>query len=103
MPIVLGLEEKLENTAIRYMQRQGFHSMAIEGGLHTSQNSVEYLMWGVWKIFKNISVVDLDEPHLFQTIKQKIDSHQAQLPSILDVDYLHNVVPGDHFIIEAWF
>ena len=103
MPIVLGLEEKLENTAIRYMQRQGFHSMALEGGLHTASDSVEYLMWGIWKVFKNINIVEHNEIPLFQAIKRKLFEHNEKIPHLLEVDYLHDVVPGDNFVMKPGF
>ncbi|MDX2305461.1 MAG: succinylglutamate desuccinylase/aspartoacylase family protein [Microscillaceae bacterium] len=103
MPIVLGLEEKLENTAIRYMQRQGFCALAIEGGLHTSKSSVDHLLWGIWKILHNTTLVNDSKIPQLSEIKDQLSQRTAHLPAILEVDYLHNVALNDEFVMKPGF
>ncbi|GAB4405303.1 MAG: hypothetical protein OHK0053_31200 [Microscillaceae bacterium] len=103
VPLILGLEEKLEGTAITYFRRQGFISFAFEGGLHQDPQSTPVLAWGIWNVLQEsgflspVYMPDLSETRLH--LRNKF----ASLPQLLSLDYLHRVRPGDGFVMRPGF
>lgn len=102
-PVIKGLASKLKNTAMEYMQRQGFVSFAFEGGQHESEKAVNNMEWCVWQTFvlanclgkKDIPQKVADYRHL-QQIMQNI-------PKELTLQYLHEIEKEDNFVMRAGF
>ncbi len=96
-PIILGLAEKLDHTAIRYLHRQGFISFAFEGGKHQSQASKENLEWALWlSMIRTHCIEEKYVPNVKPTY-QRLKSQNAHLPHMLHLEYLHKVHPSDQF------
>ncbi len=103
VPIVLGLEEKLENPAIRYFTRQGFTSFAFEGGLHQASQSVENLIWGVWITLSQSGVISPAFLPDLSEVSQYLNQRFSRLPSILRLEYLHKIHLNDEFKMKPGF
>lgn len=103
VPIVLGLEEELENPAIRYFTRQGFTSFAFEGGLHQSSQSVENLLWGIWITLSQSGIISPAFLPDLSEISQHLNQRFNRLPSILRLEYLHKIHLNDEFKMKPGF
>ncbi len=103
VPIVLGLEEELENPAIRYFTRQGFISFAFEGGLHQSAQSVENLLWGIWTTLSQSGVISPAFLPDLSEVSQYLNQRFNRLPSILRLEYLHKIHVNDDFKMKPGF
>lgn len=103
VPVILGLEERLESPAIRYMQNQGFISFAFEGGFHTDPVSVENLLWAVWGTLTQSNTIETSVLPDLSNTTQRLHAFCEELPLVFKLEYLHKVRLQDDFIMKPGF
>lgn len=102
-PIILGLEEKLENTAIRYMQRRGYISYAFEGGQHDDPCAITNLEYAMWYTFLHAGCIEEADIPPHHSPCPSLEETQKGLPKVLELVYLHKVNPSDQFLMKPGF
>ncbi len=103
IPIVLGLEAKLENTAIEFLKNKGFASMAIEGGQHQSPKAIRYLKVFLWHlVYQSGSVPYRAIPPEYLD-GSELAMENRGVPGRLELAYLHKIQEGDEFVMEPGF
>lgn len=96
-PIIIGLEEKLNGTSMRYMHDQGFVSFAFEGGQHQNQQSIDNLVWSIWYTFLGAGCIAEDIIPTEVAAYTHLQEFTENLPDIMELEYLHSIAPQDQF------
>ncbi|EAY32097.1 M14 family metallopeptidase [Microscilla marina] len=96
-PVIIGLEEKLKGTSLRYMHDQGFTSFAFEGGQHQNQQSIDNLVWSIWYTFLGAGCIA--EDIIPEEVAQytHLQEFTENLPNLMELEYLHSIKPEDQF------
>lgn len=102
-PIILGLEQKLEGTSMKFWQEKGFLSFVFEGGQHTTQKAICNIEWLIWNVFLALGSIESE------TIPEEVAAYEhlnrisEKLPAILTLKYLHKIQKGDNFKMKVGF
>ncbi|NJO02126.1 MAG: hypothetical protein HC880_10930 [Bacteroidia bacterium] len=102
-PIILGLGEQLEGTAIRYLQHQGFIAFAFEGGQHEAPYAVDNLVKAIWKTLLCAGCISQEDIPKEVAERPMVLKEDAILPKVLNLAYLHKVKPSDNFEMKPGF
>lgn len=96
-PVIVGLEEKLQGTSMRYMYEQGFVSFAFEGGQHQSQQSIDNLVWSIWYTFLGAGCIQSNAIPGEVAQYTHLQEFTENLPEVMALEYLHSITPQDEF------
>jgi len=102
-PLIFGIDDALQGTALRYFHDQGHISMAFEGGHHhdpaTLMNMIAYLLL----LTEKFGVIDSSYIDEFEGYKEKIKHEAERLPKKVELAYQHIIEPGDKFVMRPGF
>ncbi|MEO1654809.1 MAG: succinylglutamate desuccinylase/aspartoacylase family protein [Bacteroidota bacterium] len=104
VPIIVGLEEKLKNTAIEYMAKKGFITYAFEGGKHDDTLSIENLYWAAYMtLIRSACIEVVDIPDQILPIQQRLRIKNKDIPKYFHFDYLYRIAPYEKFVMRPGF
>lgn len=103
IPVVLGLEERIDGAMLQYFDQLGWRSIGIEGGAHRAPESVSAHEDVLWLLFAATGVIpEVRIPDL--PIRWERLSESARgLPRVVDIRYRHEVSEGDGFRMKPGF
>ncbi|MFU8812439.1 MAG: succinylglutamate desuccinylase/aspartoacylase family protein [Balneolaceae bacterium] len=103
VPLIFGIDDALQGTALRYFHDQGHCSMAFEGGSHhepgTMLNMVSYLML----MLERFGMIEEDALSDFGSFREQICRSANHLPNRVELAYQHLIEPGDEFVMRPGF
>ncbi len=88
IPIILGLDKKLDGTAMTYMEQWDYETFAFEGGTIGKENSANNLISGIWRIMQNLQMTSQPIPNLENTLGETI---RSGVPNYLTCEYIHKI------------
>jgi succinylglutamate desuccinylase len=94
IPIILGLDKKLEGTAMTYMEQWDYETFAFEGGTIGKENSANNLILGVWRILQALQMTSQPIPNLEHTLGETI---RSGVPTYLTCEYVHKIPANSTF------
>lgn len=102
-PIILGLEEKLAGTSMKFWQKKGFTSFVFEGGQHTTYKAICNIEWLIWNVFLTLNCIEEKAIPKEVIGYEHLNRITESLPSILTLKYLHKIQKGDNFKMKLGF
>jgi succinylglutamate desuccinylase len=99
VPLVLGLEEQLEDTLVDFVGLLGHVAVGFEGGQHDDPQSVDHLEAVVWLALAHLGLVTRS----VERERRALERAAAGAPRLLEVTYRHDVAPSDGFIMLPGF
>ena len=103
VPILLGLEERVDGTIIGYTSDMGHITIALESGQHDDRNSVLNHISATWVILTNAGCVSASQVPGFQKHIRRLQQVSKHLSKIYEVRYRKGVSEEDHFRMEPGF
>jgi len=100
IPIIYGLESKLEGTLLAFMGRHGYDAIAVEGGLMGTRTAVEFHTAVIWKSLYQKGLIDKSEVPFFATL---MENYSQNFPSKVEIKYWHQVHADDRFQMLSGF
>ena len=104
MPLVLGLEEQIDDAMLEYLGGFGPIAIAVEAGQHDDPISVDIHEAVIWMalveagcLARDTSLFDLAEA------RRRIAVARAGLPHVFEVVYRRCVEPGDGFTMDPGY
>lgn len=94
LPLILGLEERLPDTFLEYVWRLGISGLAVEGGQHDAESSVDYLEAAVWFILERHGL--LPQPLIERALEARrlLLRVSRSTPRMVEIRYLHPLTAG---------
>jgi predicted deacylase len=99
-PIILGLEEQLDGTALNYMNDRGYAAVGFEGGQNEASTSIDHNEAALWTIL--IAAGCLPEHSVAQAAAARavLAARTGGVPRIVEVRYRHAIEPADEFMMR---
>lgn len=94
IPIIFGLDKKLDGTAMTYMEQWDYETFAFEGGTIGKENSANNLIIGVWRIMQQLQMTTQPIPNLAHTLGETV---RSGVPKILNCEYIHKIPENSVF------
>ena len=99
LPVVLGLEQRIEGPLLTWLVGQGETGVVLEGGQHDEAQTEEVLAHALRVALDHAGVTHDDRAAARQS-RARIDSIRGGIPPVLDMVYAHPVEPADGFVME---
>ncbi len=97
VPMILGLEERVEGTLLAFLGRHGLVAVMFETGQHEEPLAVERAEAGIWVEIAALGL--LTEGGLPEATagRKLLRRGMEELPNLMEMRYRHPVEPADHF------
>lgn len=103
IPIVLGLEEVIEGSMLGYLCDLGHAGMAVEGGQHEDEASIDRLETVSWLALLALGVVnDQQIPDLARK-RERLAQAAINVPSVVEIRHRHVCSSDDGFTMKPGF
>lgn len=99
LPVILGLEERLEGPLLTWMAQQAYTAVVLEGGQHDDPLTTRTCLAALWLMLAHSEVVDRDHPRI-EPARAHLERVSYGLPRVMDLSYVHPVQPGDTYVME---
>ena len=100
-PIILGIEEHLDGTALNYINQLGYIAIGIEGGQHEDPAAVDRHESAIWLALEKAGSI---EPSIVPIQARKwLNEKQTQANKIFEVRYRHAVQKNQAFKMNLGF
>jgi len=99
LPVILGLEERLEGPLLTWMAQQAYTAVVLEGGQHDDPLTARTCLAALWLMLARAKVVDHDHPRI-EPARAHLQRVSYGLPRVMDLSYVHPVEPGDTYVME---
>jgi len=103
LPVILGLEEKVEGVLSCYASKHGFTTFAVEGGQHDDPGSVDNLEAVLLLALEAAGLVEMGALREADAGRELLERRRGDLPRVMEVVARYAIVPGDAFIMEPGF
>lgn len=95
LPMVLGLEEQVPGTLLKYMDSLGHTAIAVEGGRHDDPVATTHLADALRLCLAGAGV--LTDDAALRPARRRLAGLTRRLPAVVEMRYRHPVAPRDGF------
>jgi succinylglutamate desuccinylase len=103
VPVILGLEERLDGTLIEFLVERGHVAVAVEGGQHDAPETARRLEAALWLALEAAGSLDAADVPGRATQLDILRQASSGLPDVVEVLYRHGVEPADGFRMDPGF
>lgn len=103
IPVLLGLEERVDGTLLSYMSERGYTALCVEGGQNDLDSTVDNHETAIWiTLARRGLIAETDVPALPER-RRGLRGIAAGLPRVVEVRHRHPVPPGGRFHMEPGY
>ena len=99
LPVVLGLEQRIEGPLMTWLVSQGDTATVVEGGQHDAPMTTEVLLAALWVALDHVGVLPEGDERVRRS-RARIERETEDAPEVLDLVYAHSIEPDDGFVME---
>ncbi|MEM8711853.1 MAG: succinylglutamate desuccinylase/aspartoacylase family protein, partial [Planctomycetota bacterium] len=99
LPVILGLEERIEGPLLTWLVSQGETATVIEGGQHEAPRTQELLRDGLWVALSHAGVLPEDDERVDRA-RVLMRSACDDVPEVLDLVYAHVIDAESGFVMD---
>lgn len=99
LPVVLGLEERIEGPLMTWLVAQGDTATVVEGGQHYAPETQAVLLDALWVALHHAGVLPEDDGRIPAAVS-RLAAAQGDAPAVLDLVYAHPIGPGETFVMH---
>lgn len=106
LPVILGLEEIIDGTMLRYLHELGHTALSVEGGQHDDPATVAHQEAVIWLTLFSMGVFSQEELGSLVDLEEKrrlLQGAGAGLPRAVAICHRHVIRPGDAFCMGPGF
>jgi len=97
IPVLLGLEERVEGTLLSYMSEQGHIALCVEGGQNDLESTVDHHESVIWMILVSAGLLDREDLAGLPEKQRSLHEMAVGLPRFVEVRHREAVSPGAEF------
>lgn len=102
-PLIFGVDDVLQGTAIRYISQLGHISYAFEGGEHHSPDTFTNMVAFMLLLSKKAGVIDSSYVREFDGFHHRLARESENLPRRVELIYQHLIEPDDQFVMKPGY
>lgn len=99
LPVVLGLEERIEGPLMTWLVAQGDTATVVEGGQHYAPETQAVLLDALWVALHHTGVLPEDDGRIPAAVA-RLAAARGAAPAVLDLVYAHPIGPGETFVMH---
>ncbi len=99
LPVILGLEERIEGPLLTWLVSQGDTAMVIEGGQHEAPRTQELLRDGLWVALHHLGILPEHDERVDRA-RALMRSACDDVPAVLDLVYAHVIDADSQFVMD---
>jgi hypothetical protein len=99
LPVILGLEERLEGPLLTWMADQGLTAAVFEGGQHKDPLTPRNCLAALWLALAQCRTIPATHPRVAPA-RSHLERVAHGLPRVMDLSFVHAVTPDDRFLME---
>lgn len=99
LPVVLGLEQRIDGPLLTWLVSQGDTATVIEGGQHDAEGTSEVLNAALWVALHHAGVLPEEDERVARA-RELLVVAKGDSPAVLDLVYAHVIEPDDGFVME---
>ncbi len=103
LPLVLGIEERIQGALLELLNRRGTVTIGVEGGRHDDPRSVDAHEAVLWLALVETGCLSPDEVEGIEGFRRSLAAARADLPRVFEVRVRHAVRPRDGFVMRPGF
>jgi succinylglutamate desuccinylase len=96
-PIIFGVIEQLNGTALHYFDELGFYSIGFEGGQHQDPRTIDTMESALWILLNQLEMVHFKDISFLEKHIHRLGQLTRGLPSKVQLMYRHTVYPESEF------
>ncbi len=102
VPVILGLEERVEGALLEYFGERGHIAIGFEAGEHTRATTVDHHEACIWMTLAAAGAVPKDDPFVAEC-RDRLRAATHGLPEVVEIRHRHHVDPEDAFVMLPGF
>jgi len=103
IPMIFGIEDTLQGTALRYYQDLGHITFALEGGQHSNELTVYNETAALLVLLREVGCIDKCENKKIDKFGRHLRKHTFHLPKKVELVYQHIIEKEDDFSMRPGF
>lgn len=100
VPVLLGLEERLEGTLLSHFSEMGHTAVCLEGGQNEAPMTVEHHVAAVWIALVAAGLVRRADVPDMDALRARLQGAAAGLPRVVEVSHRHEIPAGEEFVMD---
>lgn len=102
-PMIFGVIEHLNGTALHYFDRQGYCSIGFEGGQHVHQETPRTMESALWLLMQHRGMIDEVKEAFLAEKRNYLHQKTQGLPDKVQLMYRHSVYENANFVMRPGF
>lgn len=103
VPVILGLEERVEGALLEYFGERGHIAVGFEAGEHTRESTVDCQEACIWVTLVAGGGVDEADVPRARELYTLLRRSATGLPGVVEIRHRHHVDPDDRFVMRPGF
>ena len=97
VPIILGLEEKMDGTLFSFLNTVGFSTLIFESGQHDDPESIYNHEAFIWVMLSKLGVLNGQFKYDVQTYKERLAAQSGSRARYFEVKHRYHIHDGEEF------
>ena len=103
VPVILGLEERVEGTLLEWFSERGHVALCLEGGQHEAGTTVDHHESAIWLTLVTLGLLRAGEVADLGRHRDRLKRAGAGLPGFVEIRHRHGLLRGEAFEMEPGF
>jgi succinylglutamate desuccinylase len=103
VPVLLGLEERIEGTLLSWFADLGHVALCLEGGQNALPSTVDHLVAALWLTLVSTGLLRAEEAPDLATHRARLANSAGNLPPVVELRYRYAIAAGARFEMRPGF
>lgn len=97
VPVLLGLEERIEGTLLAWFADLGHVALCLEGGQNELFSTVEHHTAALWLTLVSAGLLAAEDVPELEAQRRRLANSARSLPAVVELRYRYAIAPGAEF------
>jgi len=97
VPVLLGLEERVEGTLLAWFTDQGHAAVCLEGGQNDVPSTVDHHVAAIWLTLVSAGLLTPEQLPDLARHRARLANAACNLPAVVELRYRYGIAPGATF------
>ena len=103
VPVLLGLEERIEGTLLSWFADQGHVALCLEGGQNDLPSTVDHHVAAIWLTLASAGLVAPEHLPALAAQRERLENSARDLPPVVELRYRFGIPDGAVFEMRPGF
>lgn len=103
VPVLLGLEERVEGTLLAWFADRGHVALCFEGGQNELPSTVEHHVAALWLLLVAAGCLAAEDVPDFAAHRARLATSTGNLPAVVELRYRYGIASGGRFVMKPGY